>query len=107
LARGEDMKGTLVRGIDPAQEPKVTDLARDLAATSLPLLVPGGFNVILGGELARSLGVTHRRHRDADRAQRPGHARWRGAAHPQMTVVGTFDSGHFEYDSALAHAAHD
>ncbi|MEY4138412.1 MAG: hypothetical protein RLZZ371_594 [Pseudomonadota bacterium] len=27
LARGEDMKGTLVRGIDPAREGEVTDLA--------------------------------------------------------------------------------
>src|SRR5512145_242124 len=27
LARGEDMKGTIVRGIDPAREPEVTDLA--------------------------------------------------------------------------------
>src|SRR4051795_3964540 len=25
LARGEDMRGTLVRGIDPAREPEVTD----------------------------------------------------------------------------------
>jgi lipoprotein-releasing system permease protein len=24
----------------------------------------------------------------------------------QMTVVGTFDSGHFEYDSGLVHGAH-
>lgn len=32
LARGEDMKGTIVRGIDPAREPEVTDLAHLLVA---------------------------------------------------------------------------
>ena len=48
IARGEDMKGTLVRGIDPAQEPQVTDLAADLSQTVLPRLVPGEFGVILG-----------------------------------------------------------
>ena len=37
LARGEDMKGTLVRGIDPALEGQVTDLA----ATSGPTLQDG------------------------------------------------------------------
>ena len=41
LARGEDMKGTLVRGIDPALEPGVTDLAVELKDTALSRLVPG------------------------------------------------------------------
>ena len=36
LARGEDMKGTIVRGIDPALEGQVTDLAVDLKDTALP-----------------------------------------------------------------------
>jgi lipoprotein-releasing system permease protein len=80
LARGEDMKGVLVRGIDPALEPQVTDLAAELRKdTVLPRLVPGEFGIVLGGELARSLGV-----RQGDPvtliAQRPGHAGRRGAA---------------------------
>ena len=57
LARGEDMKGSLVRGIDPVREPEVTDLAAGLRSSVLQRLVPGGFGVVLGGELARSLGV--------------------------------------------------
>ena len=57
LARGEDMKGTLVRGIDPALEGQVTDLAVQLRDTAFPKLVSGGFGVVLGGELARSMGV--------------------------------------------------
>ena len=101
LARGEDMKGTVVRGIDPAHEHEVTDLAVELKNTSLQRLVPGEFGVVLGGELARVLGV-----REGDKVTLVAPS---GQVTPagvvprlkQMTVVGTFDSGHFEYDSAL------
>jgi lipoprotein-releasing system permease protein len=102
IARGEDMKGTLVRGIDPAQEPQVTDLVADLAKTVLPRLVPGEFGVILGGELARSLGVAVG---DVVTLIAPSGQVTPAGVVPrirQMTVVGTFDSGHYEYDSALA-----
>jgi lipoprotein-releasing system permease protein len=40
LARGEDMKGALVRGIDPAREGEVTDVAATNAEV-LQRLVPG------------------------------------------------------------------
>ncbi len=101
LARGEDMKGTIVRGIDPAMEPDVTDLAGELKNTALTRLIPGEFGVVLGGELARSLGV-----REGDKVTLVAPS---GQVTPagvvprlkQMTVVGTFDSGHYEYDSAL------
>jgi lipoprotein-releasing system permease protein len=102
IARGEDMKGALVRGIDPAREPQVTDLVADLADTVLPRLVPGAFGVILGGELARSLGVAQG---DTVTLIAPSGQVTPAGVVPrirQMTVVGVFDSGHFEYDSALA-----
>lgn len=102
IARGEDMKGTLVRGIDPALEPKVTDLAAELSATVLPRLVAGEFGVILGGELARSLGVIVG---DSVTLIAPSGQVTPAGVVPrirQMNVVGVFHSGHFEYDSALA-----
>ena len=102
VARGEDMKGALVRGIDPALEPRVTDLAADLADTVLPQLVPGSFGIVLGGELARSLGVITG---DSVTLIAPSGQVTPAGVVPrirQMTVVGVFDSGHFEYDSALA-----
>jgi lipoprotein-releasing system permease protein len=101
LARGEDMKGTMVRGIDPALEPGVTDLAGELKNTALTKLVPGEFGVVLGGELARALGV---RSGDKVTLVAPSGQVTPAGVVPrlkQMTVVGTFDSGHFEYDSAL------
>ena len=102
LARGEDMKGTMIRGIDPAQEHLVTDLVNGEQAAVLAKLIPGEFGVVLGIDLAKSLGV-----RPGDRVTLVAPS---GQVTPagvvprlkQMTVVGTFDSGNFEYDSALA-----
>ena len=101
LARGEDMKATLVRGIDPAREPEVTDLAVALRQAGLERLVAGEFGIVVGGELARSLGV-----RIGDRVTliTPSGQITPAGVLPrlkQMTVVGVFDSGHFDYDSAL------
>ena len=101
LARGEDMKGTIVRGIDPALEGEVTDLAVELKNTALTQLIPGNFGIVLGGELARSLGA---RVGDLVTLIAPSGQVTPAGVVPrlkQMTVVGTFDSGHFEYDSAL------
>ena len=101
LARGEDMKGTMVRGIEPGLEPQVTDLAIELKNTGLNRLIAGEFGVVLGGELARSMGV---RQGDKVTLVAPSGQVTPAGVVPrlkQMTVVGTFDSGHFEYDSAL------
>ncbi len=101
LARGEDMKGAMVRGIDPALEGEVTDLAAGLRHGALERLVPGEFGVVLGRDLARQLGV-----REGDKVTLVAPS---GQVTPagvvprlkQMTVVGTFDSGHYEYDAGL------
>ncbi|MEY2619559.1 MAG: hypothetical protein RL522_2561 [Pseudomonadota bacterium] len=101
LARGDDMRGTLVRGIDPALEPAITELAMSLRDTALKRLVPGEFGVVVGRDLARQLGV-----REGDPVTLISPA---GQVTPagfvprlkQMTVVGLFDSGHFEYDNGL------
>jgi lipoprotein-releasing system permease protein len=102
LARGEDMKGIMVRGIDPSLEHEVTDLVSGSQAQVLRQLVPGGFGVVLGAELARALGV---RSGDKVTLVAPSGQVTPAGVVPrlkQMTVVGTFDSGHFEYDSAMA-----
>ncbi len=101
LARGEDMKGAMVRGIDPALEGQVTDLVAQTRGTAFPRLVSGGFGVVLGGELARAMGVHEG---DSVTLIAPSGQITPAGVVPrlkQMTVVGTFDSGHFEYDSAL------
>ena len=102
LARGEDMQGVLIRGIDPALEPQVTALAAEQAQAALARLEPGQFGVVLGVALARSLGVMPG---DPVTLIVPSGQLTPAGVVPrlrQMTVVGLFDSGHYEYDSALA-----
>ena len=102
IARGEDMKGTLVRGIVPALEPEVTDIGTIAQQGALARLVPGQFGIVLGVELAKSLYV---REGDQVTLVAPGGQVTPAGVVPrlkQFTVVGTFDSGHYEYDSALA-----
>ena len=100
LARGEDMKGALVRGIDPAHEAEVTELASANAA-AVQALTPGSFHVVLGSELASALGVQAG---DVVTLIAPSGQVTPAGVVPrlkQMTVAGTFNSGHYEYDSTL------
>jgi len=102
IARGEDMRGIVVRGISPQEEATVTDLAARLRDTTLARLVPGSWSVVLGRELARSLAV-----REGDKVTivLPGGQVTPAGIVPRLrtlTVVGTFDAGHYEYDSGLA-----
>ncbi|MDM0012513.1 lipoprotein-releasing ABC transporter permease subunit [Variovorax sp. J22P168] len=102
LARGEDMKGALIRGIDPKLEPQVTDISTTAQQGALDKLVPGEFGIVLGVELARSMYV---RVGDQVTLVAPGGQVTPAGVMPRFkpfTVVGTFDSGHYEYDSALA-----
>jgi lipoprotein-releasing system permease protein len=115
VARGEDMKGAIIRGIDPALEPQVTDLAagnKDASAASgasgaaalqsLQQLKSGEFGIVLGLELARNLGV---RNSEKITLIAPGGQVTPAGVVPrlkQFTVVGVFDSGHYEYDATLA-----
>ena len=113
LARGEDMKGVMVRGIDPALEPGVVDLtagmssnarqpnAKGLNLPGVEALQPGQFGVVLGLDLARQLGL---RLGDPVTLISPNGQVTPAGVLPrlkQMQVVGLFNSGHYEYDSAL------
>ena len=102
LAQGEDMRGALVRGIDPAQEVLVTDAVALMPPEVLAQLQPGTFGVVLGNELARALGV---KTGDNITLVAPGGQVTPAGVVPrmkQLTVVGLLDSGHYEYDASLA-----
>jgi lipoprotein-releasing system permease protein len=101
VGRGDELRGAVVRGIEPAEEAKVTDLARTQAAT-MALLKPGEWNVVVGAELARLIGA---RVGDKITLVAPGGQVTPAGVVPrlkQLTLVGTFEAGHYEYDSALA-----
>ena len=99
LARGEDMKATQLRGIDPALEPRVTSVA-DPAL--LALLEDGGLNVLLGASLAQSLGVVTGDTVSWIEVRGQGLSAQSMPRVLPLTVAGILDTGHFEYDATLA-----
>ncbi len=102
IARGDEMRGAVVRGIDPAEEAKVTPLAAQLQAGPLAQLQGGAWRIVLGSELARQLRV---RSGDSVTLVAPGGQVTPAGTVPRLksfTVAGTFDAGHYEYDSGLA-----
>jgi lipoprotein-releasing system permease protein len=102
IARGDEMRGAIVRGILPAEEAKVTDVAAQLKDTTLAKLQPGAWRIVLGIELARQLRVAEG---DTVTLLAPGGQVTPAGVMPRMktfTVAGTFEAGHYEYDSGLA-----
>ncbi|WP_338415940.1 lipoprotein-releasing ABC transporter permease subunit [uncultured Sphaerotilus sp.] len=102
IARGEDMHGVMVRGISPDEEANVTPLAAQLKDTVLKKLQPGAWGVVLGAQLARSMGVSEG---DSVTLVTPSGQTTPAGVVPrlkQMTVVGVFNAGHYEYDNGLA-----
>lgn len=100
IARGDDMRGAMVRGIVPSQEAQVTPLAASMQPT-FGRLTPGGWGVVIGVELARNLGV---REGDSITLVAPSGQVTPAGVVPrlkQVTVVGLFNAGHYEYDSGL------
>ena len=103
LARGEDMRGAVVRGVQPEQEGRLTDLAAGLQANGvLGQLQPGAWRIVLGVGLAGALGVQVG---DPVTVIAPGGQVTPAGVSPrlkQFTVVGVFNVGHYEYDNGLA-----
>ena len=108
LAHGDGMRGAVVRGVEPAEEAGINDLAADLKNNGvLDKLTPGSWNIVLGAELARALGVSVG---DQVTVIAPGAQVTPAGALPRLksfNVVGLFSVGHYEYDSGLALAALD
>lgn len=102
LTQGELVRGVLVRGILPEEEPRVAHAVTRTAGGRLANLVEGEFNIVLGLELARSLGVAPG---DKVTLIAPQGTVTPAGVVPrlrQFRVVAVFESGHFEFDSALA-----
>jgi lipoprotein-releasing system permease protein len=102
LAVGQNTKGAMVRGILPGQEGQVTDFAAHMRIGDLSDLKPGNFDIVLGADLAASLGVVVG---DKVTVIVPQGVVTPAGMLPRMKqfdVVGIFAIGMFEYDSGLA-----
>lgn len=103
LSSGRTVRGAVVKGVDPAAEGAVSDLAMQLRdGAELSVLEPGSFRVILGRDLANALRV-----RPGDKVALlvpEGNMTPTGLVPrmKQFTVAALFQSGHYEYDSSMA-----
>jgi len=102
LSQGSRVRGTLVRGVNPALEPKVSTIGEKITQGRFDSLQPGSFGVILGHDLARAMGV---RVGDKITLITPHVSPTPAGVIPRLkrlNVVGIFEIGMYEYDSALA-----
>ncbi len=94
--------GAVVRGVLPALEPNVSELGRIMVAGSLDDLTPGAFDIILGRELAMSLGVRPGDHVTVFVARFTVSPIGAQPRFKRFKVVGLFEAGMQEYDAGLA-----
>lgn len=97
----QTVRGVMVRGIVPGLENNVADFSRMMVSGRLDELLPGEFGIVVGMELARTLGVF-----TGDKIvliSPQGQVTPAGILPrlKQFTITGIFEAGHFEYDSAL------
>jgi lipoprotein-releasing system permease protein len=101
LSYEDIVRGVLVRGIDPVEEGKVSEFVKNLVKGKLTDLVPGEFGIIIGKSLSNQLGLGVG---DKLALIAPQGTLTPAGVVPrlrQFTVVGLFESGHYEYDSSL------
>lgn len=106
LSSRHGVRGAVLRGVDPAREGRVTDLARNMKKGSLDALRRDDEGIILGKSLAGALGVSVG---DPVNVVSPvGGGMTPLGMTPrvkQFRVVGVFEAGMYEYDAGLAYIA--
>jgi lipoprotein-releasing system permease protein len=102
LSQGSRVRGTLVRGVDPQLEGRVSSIGDKLIQGKFDNLQPGSFGIILGKDLAIAMKVTTG---DKITLITPHVSPTPAGVLPRLKrldVVGVFEIGMYEYDSALA-----
>jgi lipoprotein-releasing system permease protein len=102
LSYGQAVQGSIIRGVLPAEESKVSSLAQHMKSGQLENLKAGEYNIILGSDLAMLLG--------ASVGEKVVLMAPQGQFTPtgvvprikQFKVVGIFQIGMYEYDAGLA-----
>ena len=102
MLRARRTAGAMIRGIDPAAEPEVSEILQMMRSGSLGQLEPGRWQVVLGVGLAARLGVGPG---DSVTIFAPEIRATPAGVMPQVRrfeVSGLFEAGVHEYDTALA-----
>lgn len=102
LSSGVNVRGVQLTGIDPEHEKDVSEVAGAMKIGKLTDLKPGEFKIVLGTDLARLLGVIPG---EKVNVMIPQGSFTPAGTMPRMrqfTVAGVFNSGHYEFDSAMS-----
>ncbi|NKF22457.1 lipoprotein-releasing ABC transporter permease subunit [Solimonas marina] len=98
---GSNLAGTMLRGVIPDEETKVSDIDQHIKAGSFDSLKAGSFNIVLGSELAESLGVSVGDKVDLMVPQASVTPAGLLPRFRRFTVSGIFRIGMYEFDRGL------
>jgi lipoprotein-releasing system permease protein len=102
VVRGKQVSGVAVRGILPAEEPQVSELAGKMVAGRLAALKPGEFGIVVGSALAWKLDLVPGTPVSLVVPQAQATPVGVLPRLRRFTVVGIFKADMYEYDSSLA-----
>ncbi|BBF84465.1 lipoprotein releasing system transmembrane protein LolC [Aquitalea magnusonii] len=97
-----NVRGGMVRGIEPVLEDKVVDVGQHMLKGRLEALKPGSFGIVLGVELARQLNVGLGDKVTLFTPEGTVTPAGMIPRYKQFTVIGIFKVDMFEYDASLA-----
>ncbi len=102
LVKDKSVNGAIIRGILPTEEPKVAIVTEKMTHGDLNDLQSGAFNIVLGKELARKLGVIVGEKVTLVAPQANVTPAGILPRLKRFTLVGVFEVGMHEFDSGLA-----
>lgn len=98
---GRAFQGILMQGVDPNQEGNVSSTFAALPKNVQAGLSSGSFNIVLGKGLANTLGLDTGSKITIIVPQMTASAAGILPRLKRFTVIGTFDSGHYQYDNSM------
>jgi len=106
-AHGEALAGVTVRGVEPSLESSVSTIDKVMTSGDVDSLESRSFNVVIGSQLAKLLGVGVGDEIGLYLAE--GRVTLAGflPRHRTFTVSGIFDAGMYEYDRGLVFVSFD
>ena len=103
VRRGGMLSGILLRGIDPRHEQQVSDVGEHMVVGTLEALTPGDYQLVIGAELARAIGVGPGDKVDLMIPQASVTPAGLTPRFRRFTVAGVFEIGMYEYDRSLVY----
>ena len=101
VSRGKQVSGTVLRGVLPEREATVSEVGEKLVAGSMESLRPGEFGMVMGRELAATLGVNLGEKITVITPQANMTPAGFMPRLKRFTLVGVFEVGMYEYDRGL------